>query len=114
MTIEETVISYLAGAGIANGKIYAEVPLDPDEKYVLVQRSSGSYQNQIRHIGLYTEVRCRTSKLEAAQLHEEVIAVMREIRNSTPIFRCEMISDYDAMMTETKEYRFQALWEITL
>lgn len=113
MTIEELVINYLLESNVSTD-VYAEVPLDPPDKYVLVQRSSGNYQNEIRHIGLYTEVRCRTSKLEAAQLHEDVVAAMRSMRDSAPVFRSELVSDYDAAMTSTKEYRFQALWEITL
>ena len=114
MTIEEIAINYLLAANVVGTDVYAEVPLDPPDKYVLVQRSSGSYQNELRHIGLYTEVRCRTSKLEAAELHEAVVAAMRSMRDHTPVFRCELVSDYDAALTSTKEYRFQALFEITL
>ena len=112
MTIEQIAIDYLLASGFT--EVYAEVPLDPSDKYVLVYRSSGNYLNEIRHMGLYTEVRCRTSKLEAAELHESVIAAMRTMRDSTPLFRCGLVSEYDAAMTSTKEYRFQALWEITI
>lgn len=114
MTIEEIVIRYLTGKGIAGGHVYAEVPETPPASYVLIQRSSGSISNQIRQLGLYTESRSRRSKLEAAQLHEEVIAAMRIIRDFTPLFRCDLNAEYDAAQTQTKEYRYQALWEITM
>ncbi len=112
--IEEIVIRYLAGKGIAGGNVYAEVPLNPPVAYVLIQRSSGTITNQLRHLGLYTESRCRRSKLEAARLHEDVIAAMRNIRDETELFRCDLNAEYDAAMTQTKEYRYQALWEITM
>lgn len=109
--IEEIVINYLTERGF---DVYAEVPVNPSRSYVVIQRSSGNYTNQIRHIGMYTESRSRNSKLEAARIHEAVIEAMRDIRNHTEIFRCELNADYDAAMTSTKEYRYQALWDITV
>lgn len=109
--IEEIVINYLLERGF---EVYAEVPVNPSRLYVVIQRTSGSYTDQLRHIGLYTESRCRDSKLEAARLHEAVIEAMRDIRNHTELFRCELNADYDAALTSSKEYRFQALWDITM
>ena len=115
MTIEEIVIGYLTSKGIADGAVYAEVPAnDIPDNYVLIQRSSGSINNHIRQLGLYTEARSRNSKVDAARLHEDVIAVMQSIRDETPLFRCDLNADYDAAQTSTKEYRYQALWEITM
>lgn len=112
--IEETVINYLISQGIAEGAVYAEVPLkDIPDRYVLVQRSSGSITDYIRQFGIYTEARSRISKLDAAQLHESVISTMMEIRDHTDLFRCNLNADYDAALTSTKEYRYQALWNIT-
>ena len=112
--IEETVINYLIAQGIADGAVYAEVPLkDIPDHYVLIQRSSGSITDYIRQIGLYTEARSRISKLDAAQLHEDVISAMQEIRDHTELFRCKLNAEYDAALTSTKEYRYQALWDIT-
>ena len=111
--IESIIINYLINQGVANGKVYAETPVDPPAEYVLVSRTRGNIYNRVRSYGIYTESRSRTSKETAATLHETVISAMDEIRDHTSLMRCELETDYDAAMTSSKEYRYQALWGIT-
>lgn len=111
--IETVVINYLIGLGIANGHVYAETPVDPDDEYVVVSRTRGSITDKIRSYGIYTESRAKASKADAAELHEAVIAAMQNICDTTTLMRCKLETDYDAAMTSTKEYRYQALWGIT-
>lgn len=115
MTIEELVISYLIGRNIPGigRNVYAEVPVDIPDNYVLIRRSGGSQADYIRNYNVYTETISRTDKLTAARNHEAVIGAMNEIRDYTDVFRCALNSDYDATNTATKEYRFQALWQMT-
>ena len=111
--IETIIIDYLIDQGIANGHVYAETPVNPPAEYVLVHRTRGDINNRIRSYGVYTESRSKTSKATAAGLHETVISAMEEIRDHTSLMRCDLETEYDAAMTSTKEYRYQALWGIT-
>lgn len=111
--IEKTVIDYLIAKGIAGGKVYAETPVNPPASYVVVSRARGGITDQIRSYGIYTESRAKADKVTAATLHEQVITAMLNIRNETELMRCKLETEYDAAMTASKEYRFQALWAIT-
>lgn len=111
--IEPIILNYLSDKGIAGGHVYAETPVDPPAEYVVISRTRGSENNQIRSYGVYTEARAKDSKLAAATLHEAVIAAMKQIRDYTSLMRCDLETEYDAAMTSTKEYRYQALWAIT-
>ena len=111
--IEQTIIDYLVTKGIARGKVYAETPVKPPATYVIVSRARGGITDHIRSYGIYTESRSKTDKVTAATLHEAVIAAMLEIRDNTTLMRCNLETEYDAAMTSSKEYRYQALWGVT-
>lgn len=115
MAIEALVIAYLKGKnlnGIGNN-VYAETPVDPPNEYVLIQRAGGGAADYIRDHRIITETISRTDKLTSATLHEEVIAAMLEMPDTENVYRCRLNSDYEATRADRKEYRYQALWEIT-
>lgn len=116
MVIEALIISYLIGENLAGigSHVYAETPVDPPESYVLVRRTGGGMSNYIRDYNVYTETISSKDKLTAATLHEEVIGAMLVIRDTQPVFRCGLNSDYDATRADRNDYRFQALWQITV
>ena len=121
MTIEEIVISYLADENIEGigDHAYAEAPED-EEVYVLVERSGGSVANFIREHRIYTEVcvprneMIGQNKILALRLHEAVIEAMLRISDTTPVYRCHLNADYEAADPNRKQYRYQALWQITI
>ena len=115
MIIEKLVIDYLISQNIEGigSHIYAETPVDVPDDYVLVQRAGGSERDYIRQHTVYTEVISRKSKLAAATNHEAVVEAMLMMRDHTDVYRCVLNSDYDATDTARKEYRYQALWQIT-
>ena len=118
MTVEEIIISYLIDLNIPGieDRVYAEVPEKPGSAYVTVMRSGGNVKNHIREYLIYTDIRVTKdekrgkSKLYAVRLHEAVIDAMSRITDETPLFGCHKNADYDATKTDTKEYRYQALW----
>lgn len=122
MTIEEIIINYLVYEGISGigNHIYAEKPVDPDDAYILIRRTGGSEENFIRSYLIITEVCVKRNeesgltKLYAADIFEVLLGKMRDIADSTALYGCHKNSDYDATDTESKEYRYQALWEITM
>lgn len=113
--IEATIISYLIDAAIPGigSHIYAETPAENiPENYVLIRRTGGSMADYIRQYNIYTET-VGKDRLTTLQNHEAVIAAMLEIRDHTELMACRLNSDYDATTTRTKDYRYQALWQIT-
>lgn len=122
MTVEEIIINYLVSEAIPGieNHVYAEKPVDPDDAYILIRRTGGTEQNFIRSYLIITEVCVKRdeenglSKLYAADIFEDLLGKMRDITDSTILYGCHKNSDYDATDTESKEYRYQALWEITM
>lgn len=122
MTVEGIIIRYLISKDIPGigTHVYAEKPVDPDDAYVVVSRSGGSTTNMIDTYLVHTDLHVKRdeeagyTKLLALNLHEAVIWQMEEIIHSTELFMCRKNSDYDAALPGSEEYRYQALWEITL
>lgn len=115
MAIEELIINYLIDQNISGigRNVYAETPLDLPDNYVLISRTGGGMSNYLRDYTVYTETVSRLDKLTAATLHEAVIDAMIRLPDTTEVFRCRLNSDYDATRPEMKDYRYQALWQIT-
>ena len=53
-----------------------------------------------------------TSMERAALLNEEVKAAMNEIVELDDIARCDLNSDYNYTDTSTKQYRYQAVYDL--
>lgn len=113
--IEATIIQYLTAQDLPGigAHIYGETPAENiPENYVLIRRTGGSMANYIRQYNIYTET-VGKDRLTTLQNHEAVVSAMLAIRDHTDIMSCRLNSDYDATNTRTKEYRYQALWQIT-
>lgn len=116
--IEEIIIQYLSGKGLSVGShIYAEVPEDPPDAYVVIEKTGSSRVNRINQamIAIQSIVRKREDgrgMLMAARLNEEVKAAMDEIIALPQIFKCALNSDYNFTNTATKEYRYQAVFNL--
>lgn len=111
--IEKIIIDYLIAQDIpgVGTNVFAEVPETPPERYITVRRAGGSITNMIRGANIVTEATSRISLLDAAEIHEAVIAALLEIRDFTELYSCRLNSDYNATRPNTKEYAYQALWQ---
>lgn len=110
--IEKIVIDYLNTQNI--GSAFAEVPVKPSSpKYIVVERTGGSISNTIETatiaIQSYDE-----SLYKAAQLNELVKTAMLNITASTEIMACYLNSDYNFTNATTKQYRYQAVFTISI
>lgn len=80
-------------------------------KYVIIEKTGGSASNHIRNsviaIQSYAE-----RMAEAAKLNEEVIAAMDEAAALPEISSARLNSNYNFTDTTTKEYRYQAVFDI--
>lgn len=91
---------------------YAERPEDPDDSYVLIERTASSMANQIPTATIAIQCYAKTL-LAAAVLCEDVINSMANAIELPEISRCEINSAYNFTNTATKEYRYQAVFDLT-
>lgn len=115
MNIEKHIIQYLKGRIEEVGDhVYAEKPVEniPDV-YLLVEKTSSSAENFIEFPQVAVQSISRLSKLNAAELNEKVKHEMIFMPRGANIYGCELNRDYDYNDTRTKEYRYQAIFDIS-
>ena len=107
--IEVTTIRYLSTA--LEVPVYAERPENPDPSYVLIERTASSKHDQISTATL--AVQCYApSMLSAATLCEEVLRAMEDFDVLPEISSCDLNSAYNFSDPETREYRYQAVFDL--
>lgn len=108
--IEKTVIQYL---DMADGiHAYAERPKTPEGEYLLVERTGGSSRNGILRATIVVQS-WADSLLRAAEWNRKVEKRMAQIPTLTNISSCKLNSSYNYTDTESKKYRYQAVFDIT-
>lgn len=81
------------------------------KRYVLLEKTGSSRENFLNSstiaIQSYAE-----SMFEAAKLNEEIKNLMYNLINVAEVSKVSLNSDYNYTDTETKEYRYQAVFDI--
>lgn len=110
MAIEYTLLDYL----ITNMLVpcYMEEPEDPGERYVIIEKTGSSKENFINTATFAIQSYGGTME-QAIDLNEAVKAVMDEFWKHHAVYSCKLNSDYNFTDTETKRYRYQAVYVIT-
>jgi hypothetical protein len=108
--IETTILNYLTSN--LTVPAYMEEPEDPPETYVLVEKMGSSEDNHIESATFIVQSYA-DSLYNAAVLNEAVKAAMRSSVTLSSISRCKLNSDYNFTDTQTKRYRYQAVFDIT-
>ena len=110
MTIEYTLLDYL----ITNMQVpcYMEEPDDPGGKYVLIEKTGSSKENFVRFATFAIQTYGETME-QAVDLNEAVKMLMDEFWKHHAVYSCRLNSDYNFTDTDTKRYRYQAVYEIT-
>lgn len=107
--IEKTVLDYLSGK--LTVPVYMEVPEDVPASYVVIEKTGGGMENQIWRATL--EIKSYAWTLyDAAVLNADVIYNMLHITDAENVSRCSLNSDYNFTDTRTKEYRYQAVFDL--
>ena len=94
-----------------------DVPVSMDKtdrdvkRYILVERTGSSRSNFI-NTATFVFQSYAESRYEAAKLNEEFKLNMDNIIELPQISRSALNSDYDYTDTQTKEYRYQAVYNI--
>lgn len=109
--IETIIYNYLSGLELS-APVYTEVPEDLPSTFYLIEKTGGTIENHISKstiaIQSYGE-----SLYEAIQMNEEIKEVMiYGLINDNEVASISLNSDYNYTDTTTKQYRYQAVFEI--
>ena len=107
--IEKTVLDYL------NSKLSVQAYMERPEKavlpYVLLEVTSGSSYEHICN-ATFAIQSYSTSLYTAAKLNKQVVDAMADIDDLTNVSKCSLNTFYNYTNTTTKEYRYQALFDL--
>lgn len=108
--IEKVILDYL------NEKLsveaFMERPDNPPESYVLIEKTGSGRRNLIYNSTLAIQSYAGRM-VDAASLNEEVKTAMFEASALNEIGRISLNSDYNFTDTSSKQYRYQAVFDIT-
>ncbi len=107
--IEKIIADYL------DSNLSVPVSLEVPERktsYVVVEKTGSSERNQIFTATLAVQSYAPTL-YEAALLNEAVKKVMRSAAKLTKVSACKLNTDYNFTDTDTKQYRYQAVYNLT-
>lgn len=107
--IEKTILDHLKTE--LNVPVYVDVPANPPTQRVVIEKTGGGIDSYVRH-SVVTIQSYAASRYEAAVLNEAVVAAMYNAVMLADVSAVELNSDYDYTNTATKEYRYQAVFEI--
>ncbi len=108
--IETIIIEYLSRQlGIC---VLTEKPNDKPQRYIIVEKTGNSRNNFI-DTATVTIQSYAESMFEAAMLNERVKLAMNEITMLSSVSKASLNSDYNFTDTAKKEYRYQAVYDIT-
>lgn len=105
--IEEIIISYLRSKNIS---AYTEKPKD-EKEFVVISKTGSRKVNHIKRATV-TLQSYSTSLYNAALLNEQVKEAMEQITERIDVTNCTLNTDYNWTDTTTKEYRYQAVFDI--
>lgn len=90
---------------------FLERPEKPPSRYVLFEKTSSAKSNYLPS-STFAFQSYAESMYEAAKLNEEVKSVVEELIILDEISGIRLNSDYNYTDTTTKEYRYQAVFDI--
>lgn len=106
--IECTVIEYLSES--LDVPVSIEKPCEVNT-YVLIEKIGSSEENKIKTTTIAIQSYAETM-YRAAMLNEEVKTAMEGLNNIKNISKVQFNTDYNYTDTATKEYRYQAIYDL--
>lgn len=115
--IEKTILDYLTEYFTADGiDVFMQMPETVENpgnrKFILLEKTGSSRANHIFTATVAIQSYAPTL-YEAAQLNEQVKAAMFNIITLDEITRIDLNSDYNFTDTETKQPRYQAVFDLS-
>lgn len=108
--IETIVLNYLADN--LTVPVLMEEPEERCEEYVLIEKVGSSENDRIQSATVAVQSYAE-SLYRSAVLNDTVKRAMRDIIVLDSVSRCRLNSDYNFTDTETKRYRYQAVFDLT-
>lgn len=106
----EVIIKQFLDGNIKEPSFF-EHETDLPERFIMVQRIGGNKQHTLKR----ATIACQSyaeSLYEAASLNERVKDTMDKLIELDNITKVQLNSDYNFTDTETKRYRYQAIFDI--
>lgn len=107
--IEKTVLDYLK-TQVSPVPVYMEVPKNPPEKMVVLERTGGSVNDHLKRATFAVQSYAGTL-YEAAALNETVIDNLLAITTEKEVCASRLNSFYNYTDTTSKRYRYQAVFD---
>lgn len=107
--IEKIIRDYLMP--LISVPVYIDVPPEPGDAYVVIERTGGGEREHIRDAMVAIQSYGAT-KYAAASQHETVLDVMKGLTTLDTVSACDLNAEYDYTDTQTKRYRYQAVYDI--
>lgn len=108
--IEKLIREYLKTH--LNVPVYLEEPESITDEYIIVEKVGSSMKNYIKSATIAVQTYAG-SLSRVIDLNEQTKDVMLNIIELSDVSRCSLNSDYNFTDTETKRYRYQAIFDIT-
>ena len=110
MMIEKAILDYLNDR--LSVEVFMERPDPAPARYVLIEKTGSGRYNLINNSTLAIQSYAERM-IDAATLNEEVKAAMYEAAALNEIGRVSLNSDYNYTDISLKQYRYQAVFDIT-
>ena len=107
--IEKTILDYLNG--VLSVPAYMERPENPPESYVIIEKTGSGRENRLNSATLAIKSHAPTL-YGAAELNEAVKAAMDNAVSLSSVTRCRLNSDYNYTEDATRQYRYQAVFDL--
>lgn len=91
--------------------VWLEMPKNPPERFVLLERTSGGEENWVKYPTVAVQS-YGASLYEAAGLNEAVKAAMKELVERDEVSSVSLNSDYNFTDTTNHRYRYQAVFDL--
>lgn len=110
--IEESILNHLVGA-LSHVPVYTETPENPPKEYIVFM-VSGIREESINVYSAFLTVQSYSSSMyKTAQLNELVLDAMDGVTALNEITHCSLNASGIMNDLETKEYRYQSVFNIT-
>lgn len=108
--IEARVRDYLSDK--SDVPVFTEIERSMPAEYWLIQKTGGNSSEQLSRATL--AIRSISQSMSAAaDLNEQLKALMKDIPTHENISKCTLNSDYNYTNTNKIEYRYQAVFDLT-
>lgn len=110
MIIEKLILDYLIES--IGSDVYIETPDPMPSEYIVLEKTGSSEVDRMNSAVIAIQSISDKSLFRAAEINEAVKKAMQHITDSTAITSCELNTDYNYTNTSTKQYRYQAIFNL--